>query len=227
MTRPYGKKNTHNTGFLKQASIAFVSLVVGYLAASVCDMNTLGGWLGKQVLAQQEVKPGSKSADNAAELPKPKLEFYTLLTNERVPDGSSQVAAIPAPPVPTATSTTAAPSPLVTVATVSPSVVPQSVNKMPTTQVAAIEKPVIEVANNKNAFMVQIAAFKNKQDAERMRAVLIMKGFDVSVASVIQGTGSWHRVIMGPFSSRTAAVQAQLSVAKSERIMGMIRKMDV
>ena len=54
-----------------------------------------------------------------------------------------------------------------------------------------------------------------------------MKGFDVSVASVIQGTGSWHRVIMGPFASRTAAVQAQLLVAKSERIMGMIRKMDV
>ena len=79
---------------------------------------------------------------------------------------------------------------------------------------------------NKDAYLVQIASFKSNQEAERMKAVLSIKGFRVNIAMVTQQQIQWYRVNLGPFSSRTQAEQARVSIARSEHIIGMVRKMD-
>jgi len=208
MVNNYGRKSNvarTRSGVLKQALLVLVSLVVGYMGAYVCDMTTLSAWVGEHVLSKQDPQVGVKPTTDHVELPKPKLEFYTLLTNERVV-ASSQVAPVPTPP-PAVGTTVVASTP-------------------PPTTVAIVDKAPITASVNKNAFLVQIAAFKSRQEADRMRATLMLKGFDVSVVTVSQQTVNWYRVIMGPFASRSLAEKAQLSIARKERITGMIRKMD-
>jgi cell division protein FtsN len=80
--------------------------------------------------------------------------------------------------------------------------------------------------DNHDAYLVQVGSFRNMREAERMKAMLVMKGFDVHIASAIQQHVNWYRVIIGPFSSRIEAQQAQGAFARREHVMGMIRKMD-
>lgn len=78
----------------------------------------------------------------------------------------------------------------------------------------------------KENYIVQIASFNKKQDAERMKAELTLKGFSVMIKSVERQKSVWFRVILGPFANRIQAEKAQVAVARSEHVMGLIRKMD-
>ena len=80
---------------------------------------------------------------------------------------------------------------------------------------------------NRDAFVVQLASFRQVKDAERMRAALSMKGFAVNLVEINQQNTLWYRVVLGPFTSRADAQRIQRAVLRSERINGMIRKMDV
>lgn len=73
-------------------------------------------------------------------------------------------------------------------------------------------------------FMVQLAAFNNPVEAEKMRAALALKGVNTRVIASEEGTHPWYRVIAGPFSNREEAVAAQNNMIKKEGIRGMIRK---
>ena len=79
----------------------------------------------------------------------------------------------------------------------------------------------------KEAFLIQIAAFNKRQDAEHLKALLVLRGFDVTVSPFIKENINWYRVIVGPLPSRAEAEKAQIAVAKSERMKGMIRKINV
>jgi hypothetical protein len=63
----------------------------------------------------------------------------------------------------------------------------------------------------------------SKADAEKMKALLSLKGFQVSVVIIEQQNLPRYRVILGPFSSREAAETARHTIAERERISGMIR----
>lgn len=53
-------------------------------------------------------------------------------------------------------------------------------------------------------YMIQAASFRNHADADRMRADLILSGLDASIKKTIGKNGKpWHRVILGPFTSRS------------------------
>ena len=110
--------------------------------------------------------------------------------------------------------------------------VPTAKNQSSAPAVAALtagsvkSMPAATALINKEAYLVQIASFKRKQEAERMKAMLAIKVFNVNVAIVTQQQIQWYRVILGPFSSRTQAEQARASISASEHIMGMVRKMD-
>lgn len=53
-------------------------------------------------------------------------------------------------------------------------------------------------------YMIQAASFRNLADADRMRAELILSGLDTSIKKTIGKNGKpWHRVILGPFTSRS------------------------
>ncbi|WP_019218251.1 SPOR domain-containing protein [Legionella tunisiensis] len=106
---------------------------------------------------------------------------------------------------------------------------PAAANQQTQTPAVVTESKPVTVAstNSKESYLLQLASFKNKQEAERLKAALTLKGFDVHVAMSSQQQGNWFRVILGPFHSRGDAEKARMSIARSERITGMIRKMDV
>ncbi len=228
MARDYGKRNTsrQGTSFSKQLLLVFVCFLVGYLSAAVFDIASVSRWINTQLLARQATSAATKAVPQQAVLPKPKFEFYTLLASER-PD--ARVEAIKAAPVATAQATP--PANPTAVATGTTSTVSVAVNRnSPVSAPLAIvvsAKPLpAPVVNNKGAYLVQVAAFKSQQEADRMKAALVLKGFVVSISMVSQQNTNWYRVNIGPFASRAQAQQVQGAVARSEHIVGMIRKMD-
>lgn len=83
---------------------------------------------------------------------------------------------------------------------------------------------VVEANPGKESYLIQLAAFKNKQDAEQMKAELTLKGFEVSVVATSQQQVNWYRVIAGPFSNRVKAEKAQVTLAQNEGIKGIVRR---
>ncbi len=52
-------------------------------------------------------------------------------------------------------------------------------------------------------YLLQAASFLNRDDADAMRAQLILEGMDVAVDAVPRsGGGAWHRVLVGPFARK-------------------------
>lgn len=214
MAGHYKKRNApRRSGNMSgQLLLVLAVFIAGYMSASFCDIASLTQWINAHFLAKNSTQLIIKPNLQQAQLPKPKFEFYTLLANERVagitpatslPTAVLPVKALPlhAPLAPTAVLATAKPAPVLTA------------QKAP-------------VSTSKDNYLVQVASFKSMQEAERMKVSLVMKGFDVKIATINQQQVNWYRVIIGPFSSRSQAQQAQLVFSRREHIMGMIRRMD-
>lgn len=235
MVRNVARKNikSRNGGGLSKLMLTFVAFLFGYLSASLLDLNQLGLWVTTRVLAQQKISPPIPLRSVAA-LPKPKFEFYTLLANERVGRPDPAAAGVVAVTPVVIASVSHVPSiPLSSQASNS-SVMPANLTvteKLPLH--APLTIPVVETkkravkASDSTPFLVQIASFRNLREAERMKASLMLKGFDVSINTALQQRVTWYRVIIGPFGSRLQAQKAQLAFSRSEHIIGMIRKIDV
>lgn len=57
-------------------------------------------------------------------------------------------------------------------------------------------------------YWLQVSSFKNQEDADALRASLILLNLDAEISPVnVQGT-LWHRVMVGPFRSRTDRASA-------------------
>lgn len=64
------------------------------------------------------------------------------------------------------------------------------------------------------AYYLQASSFKSIDDAKRMRADLILQGFDVNIESNTNSKGMlWHRVILGPFANRSKMAKARSTLA--------------
>ncbi|WP_165481167.1 SPOR domain-containing protein [Legionella impletisoli] len=204
------KRSTQSNGIFRSVSFILASFICGYLMASFVTIEQVRDWLGHHLIPSQS-KPQAHVMVQHHELPKPKFEFYTLLAKEH-----------------TATPSSVNKTPLKT-AQLSTNSEPLN-NKMPS-QVSSTPLSTQAKLNNmpaekKGSFYVQIASFKVKQDAERMKASLILKDFHAIITPVKRDNITWYRVIIGPYESRIQAEKAQVAVARSENIMGMIRKMD-
>src|ERR1700733_11995661 len=123
-----------------------ISFVCGYLTATVFDFTSLSSWINTQLLAQQKPKPKIESSRKARELPKPKFEFYTLLTKDQTAPASSvaQPSTLPAPPA---------------------AVVPQTATNPALAGIKPAETklPATSKVNNKSSYLVQVASFKQRQ----------------------------------------------------------------
>ena len=71
---------------------------------------------------------------------------------------------------------------------------------------------------------MQLAAFSNEIEATHMKATLGAKGWTIFIEPVVQNHRQWYRVMLGPFTSRHDAENAQQKIARRERIPGMIRE---
>lgn len=65
-------------------------------------------------------------------------------------------------------------------------------------------------ASEQFQYILQAGSFKSSQDADRLRAELILLGMEAKVDPVSSNGSTWHRVQVGPFTSRS-----RLSAARS------------
>jgi cell division protein FtsN len=211
--------------------LSFVAFAFGYLAASWFDINQVVNFVIK--LTQPNAPQQVVVKEPEAVLPAPKLEFYTLLTDEKQP--SALAKAEPdilkktiskkyedAKPVDES-------QPLdleVTSASPSASIEPQPVKLKP----VEVTKPVLRnlpktpVLATSEGYSIQVGSFRALQEAQRMKTKMEMKGSRVEIVSVAQQDIRWYRVMIGPFTTLGQARQAQQDFARREHINGMIRR---
>jgi len=216
MAKDYGnRRSTHQKSRgPHQLLVVAVTFLLGYATATVVDIQTVSHWVNTQVLNSEHSNTATPKATQKAEIPaKPKFEFYTLLANDKVePKQQSSKASAQND---TKTSTVAK--------TVTNTPASDSTNQNPATVTVAEGKPLApSQSNNKGSFLVQVASFKARKDAEQMKGLLTLKGFDVNVVSVTHANGNWYRVVIGPYPNRQSAQQVQVSIAKTEHLNGMV-----
>lgn len=252
MAKKYGSKASPRRGnsIPQQALVMLVTFVLGYFSASIFDIDTLSHWMTSQILDNTANKtPVAVSAQREEHVPpKPKFEFYTLLANEKGVTASQVAIARNAAAVARAASATApavvaaktAPSgqktsasnPVLVAAatTTSPRMAaakPASINQPPSKPAVIASRPVAPTNTSINHFVVQVASFKARNDAEHMKGLLALKGFEVSVVPVsTPAQGNWFRVVIGPYPNRGLAQKAQAILARNERLNGMVRNAD-
>lgn len=240
MAKNYGKKKSvrrNNSGILSQLLLVGIAFLFGYGSASIFDYAQVGTWINTHVLAQKSPNQNVKEVAQSA-LPKPKFEFYTLLANGTGPAQTAPVSR-PAATPPTSPSIAQQPSSSTTMqsapvvaANASPATPTAPINLTVTRKLPAPFESEIKVASTAptvvkgSGYLVQVASFRNFREADHMKGSLAMKGFVVKIVTANQQNVNWYRVIIGPFASRAQAQKAQLAFARTEHIMGMIRKMD-
>jgi len=168
-----------------------IAFVFGYLLASLFNFHQLTR-LASDLLAKNDSEKRSAALKNGAELPKPKFEFYSLLTGEHVPAATKHVAQV---------------------------VVAKPIASK------AREVTHVKASQVNTLYLLQVASFKTQVDADRLKASLVLNGYDAVITIVSAQQATWYRVNIGPFKSMSQAESVQIAVARSEHVMGMIRKM--
>lgn len=244
MAREYSSKRSsrRGTSLPQQVLVMIITFVLGYFTASIFDINALSHWMTTQILENHEPPPVVAKAKSSKEQtpPRQKFEFYTLLANEKGVGAASQAtekssqapanaAALVAQGAVGATNTPArAAAPIASANTATNRMaVNQAARTIPTQQLnrvpVASAKPVTTLPSRAN-YIVQVASFKARNDAEHMKGLLILKGFEVSVMPVTTpNQGNWFRVVIGPYPNRALAQKAQIILSKTERLNGMVR----
>lgn len=198
--------------------VAIISaFLCGYLVATVFDFTSLTTWVNKNFLANKNGGPVEVRVAHK-EAPKPKFEFYTLLSKDSsvpptVNRGMPQTATKPVAPQPGT----------VTAQVVTPATV---IAASHATKAASIpdKKAIVTAPAGRESYLIQIASFNKRQDAEHLKASLVLRGFNVFVSSIQRQTVIWYRVTIGPFNSRIDAEKAQIVVRQSEHMNGIIRR---
>lgn len=84
-------------------------------------------------------------------------------------------------------------------------------------------QPTAQLAKGER-FVIQIAAFRGKPEAEQRVAALTLAGLSARVEQVtIDNKDTWYRVRLGPYGSAGAAAQAQQSL-KAQGFSGVVMK---
>jgi cell division septation protein DedD len=109
------------------------------------------------------------SSPPAAEIPKPRFDFYTLLPKqtlegEKEPDAVEPAAVVSKPP-------------------------------------AASSSP--------EPYLLQAGSFRQRDDAERRRAELVLLGLTPKLEEISNANGRWFRVYVGPFDSHASMTKAR------------------
>ena len=138
--------------------------------------------------------PGPPDDTSRIEPPKTNFDFYRLLPRKEVRVDDSDV---PGAAPPAAGPAVARPS---TDAGREPASAPD------------VERP------GPREYRVQVGSFRERKQADRLRAELALGGFETSLQRLDTPEGTWHRVMLGPFRGREAAEAARTRVQTTRGI---------
>lgn len=108
----------------------------------------------------------------------------------------------------------AQPAPAPAAAVPTPAPTPAAAPK-PAPQPAAAKPPAVKPGGG--AFTVQVAAFRDRESAERLSLQLESRGYDAYVQrSEVAGKGTWYRVRVGAFDDKEAARALAAKIERQE-----------
>lgn len=92
-------------------------------------------------------------------------------------------------------------------------------------EVEVDDKVIINTPKKSNTISwLQVASFKQAQDADQLRAKLLLLNLNSSVETTQnKQSQTWHRVMVGPFKSRSKLAKAR-SVLASNKLNGIVIK---
>jgi len=65
-------------------------------------------------------------------------------------------------------------------------------------------------------YVLQVASFQKYEEADALRALLILEGLDVEIQEFNNKGETWHRVLVGPFESRSKMAKARSALAQHD-----------
>ncbi len=133
-------------------------------------------------------------------------------------------AATVAPPVPAADQLPASPLPVGTL--LNATAVTQEPRDSLTALAADVSKPgtgTVVTAGSDGGFQLQIASFKDQGDADQLVEQLRLRGHAAyRQAAYVSDRGLWHRVRVGPFTTKLAAEKYKAEFDKKERMSSFL-----
>ncbi|WP_419420278.1 SPOR domain-containing protein [Legionella sp. D16C41] len=251
MAKDYVKKGSvkERRNVPKQLIALLASFLCGYLTATIFDFTSFTSWVNSYLANNNKEITTEKKKIAKQPVIKPKFEFYTLLAKDNSPpitianrpivaNAKSQQGAVSqiTPGIATQGAIQGANNSTQIQATAKQKFVNNSLALLPS-QASTLSHQGAPIADGKitasattrakEAFLIQIAAFNKRQDAENLKAALVLRGFDVAISPIYKNNINWFRVIVGPFPTRAEAEKAQVAMTRSEHMKGMIRKIDV
>jgi cell division protein FtsN len=182
-----------------------IGLSVGAFVVFLMKLEP-GGEDVKRVKAEAKaakIAEANKTPPSPTAPVKPKYDFYTLLPESEV--------IVPNEAVPEKTPPAVAP--LVPVS-------PEQAAKIDTARAQAAlsgltppPPPPVAKPAAVTQFFLQAGSFRKKEDAEKVRAQIILLGQTASVESGTVKEETWYRVLVGPFSNREQLTIAQKQLA--------------
>lgn len=84
-----------------------------------------------------------------------------------------------------------------------------------------MEVPVPTTSENsrpetENIYWLQAGSFRSEADADELRAMLLLQNLEARISDVISQDVLWHRVMVGPFASRTQMASARQALVESQ-----------
>ena len=167
-------------------------------------------WAGSReqiaISTQNDAAPVEDVITQVAEQEAPRFDFYTLLPNMAVEAPPQQLPDKETPIEKTVMSVAKAPV------------------KTPSKSEATTTAP----SPVKASYIVQAGSFKHNMQAEELRAMLTLNGFEASIQTVTMDNHEvWYRVYLGPFAARGSAVNTQQRLEASQAMNSLILKMQV
>lgn len=75
-------------------------------------------------------------------------------------------------------------------------------------------------------YFLQAGSFKKQADAERLRAELLLINLEANIESANNKGSTWHRVIVGPFKSRSRVAKARSTLASQNLRPLLLKRKD-
>ncbi|MBN1140736.1 MAG: SPOR domain-containing protein [Deltaproteobacteria bacterium] len=176
------------------------------------------------VLPEKAVPPIASEPPAAKEVPETKLTFYETLPRTQGQPLGTGLNPPPTAPAQQPVKVAPASEPVSAPKRAAPDVAPL----VPSVAAAPAPKPAAErrSVGGPNEVAIQVASFRNREDAENLMRNLLKKGFPGFVMEAdLQDKGVWYRVMVGPYGDRNSAAPVVNRLKLEERLGAFIKQL--
>ncbi|MDQ2994659.1 MAG: SPOR domain-containing protein [Pseudomonadota bacterium] len=217
VSAPRTGKRGRSHAALKHLPYLAVGMLMGLLIAGFFYVKMQPQQVAQQLATTAEpAKPQTakhKTPQTVAQKPKtqPRYDFYTILTHDKATPSTEED--IKAEETAETDDSEAAPIPKINTAA-APKVEPTPPKHVEPAAAKIVSKPT-------GKYVLQVAALKKHEDADRLKARLILQGYDVFISKPKIKNVQWYRVNVGPYRT-TGNAKAQQKRLKANNINSLL-----